>query len=93
MIFNELVFADYLTDSKVTDFDSEISINKDVIKLDISMNYRPAVNMSESIDYLFEYLFSVPLLKTFPLFDELEQISSSCVFHDHVEMFRTFEYF
>ena len=62
MIFDELIFSDDFTDSEIAYFDSEVSIDQNIIKFDISMNNRTTVDMSETMDYLFEYVLSLGLV-------------------------------
>lgn len=71
LIFNELVFSDDFTDSKITDLDCEICVDQDIIEFHISVNDRARVDVTQPIHYLFEDELRLFLLKSLSLLHEL----------------------
>lgn len=88
LVLNKLIFTDDFTDTEIAYFDGKIGIDQNIIKFNIPMNNGARVDMTESIHNLFEEELSLLLIKAFSLFNELKQVTSSCVVHYHMQMFR-----
>jgi len=58
-----LAFLDDLGDSEVADLDSFLTVKQDVVKLDVPVNHRPAVDVRQSVKNLLEYELAVTLLE------------------------------
>ena len=54
LLLNHLTFLDDLTHTEITDFNSFFSIKQNIVKLDISVNNTPAMDMGQTIHDLFE---------------------------------------
>ena len=54
MFLNDLAFLNDFGDTEIADFDSFLAIEKDVVELDVSVNDRPAVDVSQAVRNLFE---------------------------------------
>jgi hypothetical protein len=57
------------------------------------MQHTPAVAMCKPIDNLLEGIFSELFLQSLLLFDELKEVPTSSILHDHQEMLWTFKDF
>jgi hypothetical protein len=82
-----------LTHSKVTDHDLLVVIEKDVVKLDVSMQDASAMTVAKSIDDLLEEEVSFAFFQFSLFLHVLKEISLACILHDHEEMLWGFEYF
>ena len=60
----DLTLFDYLTDTKITDLDSLLTIKQNIIQFDITMNNTSAMDMSQSISDLLKNEFSITFLES-----------------------------
>ena len=87
LFLNYLPFLNNLGNTKIADLDALLAVEEDVIKLDISMNDRSAVNMCQGVCYLFENEFCIGFLKSALAFYQSEEVTPSSILHDHKQMF------
>jgi hypothetical protein len=88
-----LVFLNNSTYAEITDLNIAIFIQKDIVKLDVSVENRPAVAVSDTKCYLLEYSSSLTLIKSPSLFNELQEISTASILHHHEQVLGRFEDF
>ena len=72
LLFDQLVFLHDLGDPEIDDLGSLMSIEQDVVQLDVSVNHRPAVNVSEAEANLLEQVLSISLNERAFRLDELQ---------------------
>lgn len=92
MLLNDLALLDDLGNSEVANLDSLLAVKQNVVKLDISMDNRSAVDVSKPIGNLFEYKLGIRLLQLGLSLDQSEQITTSSVLHDHQQMLTRLEH-
>ena len=78
------------TDTKVSNLDRALSIKKNVVKFDISVCYAFRMDVIESINNLFEYLYCKWFLQASSLPDIIEQVSTSAQLHYNYDMLLCF---
>jgi len=76
-----------LADTKVCNLDRTLAVKQDVIQLDVSVANMLRMNILETINNLFEYLFSIWLLESSSLSDIIKQITSCTELHDNNNVF------
>jgi hypothetical protein len=86
------VLLNHPANTKVTNFYISIFVQKDIIEFDVSVQYRSAMTMSYSEDYLLENPSCLALFKPPSLLDELKEVSATSILHDHQEMLGRFEH-
>ena len=69
--------------AEITDLNIAIFIQKDIVKLDVSVEHRPAMAVSDTKCYLLEYSSSLALIESPSLFNELQEISAASILHHH----------
>lgn len=93
LLAHKLVLAHDLGDAEVADLDASVGVKEDVVELHVPVDDRAAVDVGESVEDLTEDAPGVLLLDAAAGLDELEEVSASCVLHDHEEVFVGFEDF
>ncbi len=88
-----LVFLNNSAYAEITYLNIAIFIQKDIVKLDVPVEHRPAMAVSNTISYLLEYSSSLALIESPPLFNELQQISATSILHHHEQVLGRFEDF
>lgn len=88
---NYLAFLYYLGHTEVADLNSLFAVEKDVIKLDVSVDHGSAMNMCQSIGDLLKYELRIRFLKSALTFDQPEEVTTTSVLHDHQQMLARFE--
>ena len=92
LLLDHLAFLYDFRHTEITDFNSFLTIKKDIVELDISMNNRPAMNMCKTISYLLEDEFGVRLLQLALSLDQSQKITPSGVLHNHEQMLARFKH-
>ena len=88
-----MTFLNYFRDTEVADFYSLLAVEEDVVKLDVSVDHGPTVDVSQPISDLLEDELSIRLLElALPLYQS-EEISTSSILHHHEQVFAGFEHF
>ena len=93
LLLDDLALLDYLRDSEVADFDALLAVQQYVVELDVSVYYRPTVDVGQAVRDLLEDEFAVTLLEAATLLDQPEQVSTSSVLHDHQQVLAALEDF
>lgn len=88
-----LVFLNNSAYAEITNLNIAIFIQKDIVKLDVSVEHRSAMAVSDTKNYLLEYSSSLALIESPSLLNELQQISAASILHHHEEVFGRFEDF
>lgn len=79
-------------DAKVAYLDSAFAIEEYVVQLDIPVEHRPAVAVSDRLHNFLEYISSLVLCQMLALLDQVVQVASARVLHDHHDVLLVFEY-
>jgi len=87
------VFLNNSAYAKITNLNIAIFIQKNIVKLDVSVEHRPAMAVSDTKSYLLEYSSSLALIKSSSLFNELQEISTASILHHHEQVLGRFEDF
>ena len=88
-----LVFLNNSAYAKITNLNIAIFIQKNIVKLDVSVEHRPAMAVSDTKSYLLEYSSSLALIESPSLFNELQQISTTSILHHHEQVLGRFKDF
>jgi len=88
-----LVFLNNSAYAEITNLNIAIFIQKDIVKLDVSVEHRSAMAVSDTKNYLLEYSSSLALIESPSLLNELQQISAASILHHHEQVFGRFEDF
>lgn len=88
LLVNNGTSSDNLRYAEVTDLDDIIRVDKNIVELDVSVKNRARVDVSESVDNLFEYELGDWLSESSFPFDVLKQVSLACILHHHQEVLR-----
>lgn len=59
LLLNELPFLDNFGDTKIADFNTFLTIKQDVVKFDVSVDHRAAVDVCKPVCDLFKYEFGI----------------------------------
>ena len=87
------MFTDYSADSEVTYFDLSFFIKEYIIKFNISVEDWPAMAMCYSVNNLLEDPSSLIFIEPPSFFNKLQQISATCIFHNHEQVFGRLKHF
>lgn len=93
LLLDNFIWNNQLADPKVAKLDSAISIQENVVQLDVSVEYGPAVAVRNSVGYLLEDVLAFVFSQELTLLDDIVQITSSSVFGDHQDVFLVFKHF
>ena len=93
LLLNKLISSNELANSEITDLYSALSIQKNIVKLNISMKNRSAVAMSHTLRDLFENIFGLILSKFLALLYKMVEITSASILHNHHDVFFILEHF
>ena len=69
--------------AKITDFDVSKVVKKNVLKLDVSMNYASVVEVANRIRQLMHEFFHQELLNIAPFSNKLKQVATRAQLHEH----------
>ena len=69
--------------AKITDFDVSKIVKKNVLKLDVSMNYASVMQVANCIRQLVHELFHQRLLNIAPFSNKLKQVATRAQLHEH----------
>ena len=82
-----LVFLNNSAHAEITNLNVAIFIQKDIVKLDVSVEHRPAMAVSYAKSNLLEYSSSLALIESPSLFNKLQEITTTSIFHHHEQVF------
>ena len=78
---------------EVANFDSAFSIEKDIVELDVSVENRSAMTVCYSLGNFLENVLCFVFRKMLTLFDQVVEVATSSIFHDHHDVLLVFKHF
>lgn len=91
LLLDNLTFLDDLRHSEVANLDSFLAVKQNIVELDVSMDNRAAMDVRQSVEYLFENELAIALLQRPALFNQSQQVAAARILHDHQEVLLRFK--